>query len=71
MPYVGLLKMAPIGSVWLAKCRGCGRKSLLPTTVILGRHRPLDPLHRVGSRLRCSGCGHLGADLYCGELPDP
>ena len=71
MPYCGMLTMVPLGSMWLAKCRSCGRKSPVPTTAILARHAIRTPIHTVGSRLRCSGCGHAGADIYCAELPDP
>ena len=70
-PYVGLLTIVPVGSMWIARCRSCGRKSPLPTTIIVERHDPLTPIHVVGRRLRCSGCGRCGADIYCGQLPDP
>lgn len=71
LPIVGLLALAPVGSLWLAKCRSCGRKSPVPTAAVLARHDPRTPLHTVGHRLRCSGCNGVGADVYCAQMPDP
>lgn len=69
LPYVGLLSRPVTGSLWLAKCRSCGRKSLAPAETILDRFDPLAPLLAVGRHLRCEVCRRVGADLYLAECP--
>lgn len=58
------------GHVWVARCWGCRRKTLLPADAILARFGEHAPLHIVAHRLRCATCQHLEAQIYLGELPD-
>ncbi len=48
-----------------AKCerQGCGHTVSIPVNGLYGRgFQASDPVHAVGERLRCSRCGHLGAE---------
>lgn len=67
----GCCGSAAPGHVWVAKCLGCGRKSLLPTDRMLARVGERTPLRQAVMRLKCAECGHRGAEAYLGELPEP
>ncbi len=71
LPWTGMLKLGRPGHAWIARCQGCHRKGLLPTQKILTRFGEREPLVRITERLKCGACGHVGADAYLGELPDP
>lgn len=71
LPQTGMLRFGRPSHVWIARCRACGRKSLLPIDAILGRFGDSQPLGKATMRLRCEGCGKVGADAYLGELPNP
>ena len=71
LPQTGMLRFGRPGHVWIAKCLGCGRKSLLPAERILERFGERVPLPRAATRLKCEGCGRIGAAAYLGELPEP
>jgi hypothetical protein len=66
-----MLRLGRPGHVWIAKCFSCGRKSLLPVERILERFGEHMSLPRAATRLKCEGCGRLGAAVYLGELPEP
>jgi hypothetical protein len=46
-------------------------ESLLPVERILERFGERVPLPRAATRLKCEGCGPVGAAAYLGELPEP
>ena len=69
--WTGVLKLGRPGHVWIARCSGCQRKSLLPREAILARFGEREPLVRAAARLKCETCGRVGAKAYLGELPDP
>jgi hypothetical protein len=65
-----MLRFGRPGHVWIAKCIGCGWKSLLPSERVLARFGERVPLGKAALSFKCAGCGRLGAEAYLGELPE-
>jgi hypothetical protein len=66
-----MLRIAREDRCWLVICYHCRRKAVAPVDLILRRYGERTPIAFVQSKLRCTRCRKMGAEIYLALLPGP